>query len=69
MTTMTGHLSRAVLGGMVPSVVGEATRGREMEWQLVRDLLRGAHRESGGVLLVDGEQRAPAFARAPAGRL
>jgi DNA-binding CsgD family transcriptional regulator len=33
----------------------EGMRGREAEWQAVRDLLRRAQRGLGGVLLVDGE--------------
>ena len=32
-----------------------AMRGRQAEWQLVRDLLRRAQRGLGGVLLVDGD--------------
>lgn len=59
MTAMIGDSSREVLGGAVPSappLVGEAMRGRETEWQVVRDLLRRAQHERGGVLLVEGEQ-------------
>ena len=43
------------IGHPVRLADAETMRGREAEWQAVRDLLRRAQRGLGGVLLVDGE--------------
>jgi DNA-binding CsgD family transcriptional regulator len=55
---MTQRAAPRVQGYVGPPVrpTGTGTmRGREAEWQAVRDLLRRAQRGLGGVLLVDGE--------------
>ncbi len=56
---MTSHSSSGVRGNIGSPVRQQdgagIMRGREAEWQLVRELLRRAQQGLGGVLLVDGE--------------
>ena len=55
MTTVISEHSPRARGSIAPHRAQNAVHGREAERRAVRDLLRGAQRAAGGVLLVEGE--------------